>query len=364
MFQSTTKKLRELFGILTSDISAKEIRQLVTKDAPNYLSFYSKYAEEASSKSKPIRYLKLAKNLFIAFLLKLNPARRFIYFVFLFIFLWGWQNDLWFYVLTGFVGINILLAFELADKLIMRNELEVARDVQINALPKDSPQNEFYDIDFFYETAQEVGGDYLDFSCDPTDNKLKHIIIGDVSGKGLGAALYMLQIKAAFHLLGNFFQSPTQILSQLNCELYKKIKVGNFFTASLLSLNEEGNFKFARAGHLPLYKYTRSSNSFEFFQPKGIGIGLTDQCTFNANLEEKLIESKSEDIFILFTDGLIESRNSYESEFGEQKLKNIIMKYSHLSSKEIKDGILRELKRFIGENSIFDDATVIVLKRK
>ncbi|MDP3683650.1 MAG: SpoIIE family protein phosphatase, partial [Ignavibacteria bacterium] len=363
-FQSTTKKLRDLFGILTSDISTNEIRQLVTKDAAGYLSFYAKYAEEVSVKSRTIRYLKLAKNLFIAFLLKLNPARRFIYLVVLFIFLWGWQTNIWFYVLIGFIGINILLAFELADKLIMRNELEVARDVQISALPQEPPENEFYDIAFFYETAQEVGGDYLDFSCDPTDNKLKHIIIGDVSGKGLGAALYMLQIKAAFHLLGNFFQSPTEILSQLNCELYKKIKVGNFFTASILSLNEEGNFIFARAGHLPLYKYTRSSHGFEFFQPKGIGIGLSNQTVFNINLEEIFIESKSEDIFVLFTDGLIESRNTFEREFGEDKLKNVITKYSHLSSKEIKNGILTELKRFIGENNIFDDATVIVLKRK
>ncbi|MFA6596181.1 MAG: SpoIIE family protein phosphatase [Ignavibacteriaceae bacterium] len=364
MFQSTAKKLRELFGILTSDISAKEIRQLVTKDAASYLSFYSKYAEEASSKSKPIRYLKLAKNLFIAFLLKLNPARRFIYLVILFLFLWGWQNDIWFYVLSGFVGINILLAFELADKLIMRNELEVARDVQISALPQEPPENEFYDIAFFYETAQEVGGDYLDFSSDEKTHRLQHIIIGDVSGKGLGAALYMLQIKAAFQVLGKIFHTPKQILSQLNSELYKKIKIGNFFTASVLSLDEQGNFTFARAGHLPLYKYTRSSNSFEFFQPKGIGTGLTDQSTFNENLEELFIESKSGDVFVLFTDGLIESRNTYESEFGEPKLKNTIIKYSHLSSKEIKDGLLKELKKFIGENSIFDDATVIVLKRK
>jgi len=364
MFQSTTKKLRELFGILTSDISAKEIRQLVTKDAASYLSFYTKYAEKTSSKSKLIQYLKLSKNLFIAFLLKLSPARRFIYFVFLFLFLWGWQNDIWFYVLAGFAGINILLAFELADKLIMRNELEVARDVQLNALPKESPENEFYDIAFFYETAQEVGGDYLDFSCDEKTNRLQHIIIGDVSGKGLGAALYMLQIKAAFHLLGNFFQSPTQIFSQLNCELYKKIKAGNFFTASLLSLNEDGNFKFARAGHLPLYKYTRSSHCFEFFQPKGIGIGLSNQSVFNENLEEIYIEAKRDDIFILFTDGLIENRNTFEREFGEEKLKNVVTKYSHLSSKEIKDGLLKELKKFIGDNSIFDDATVIVLKRK
>lgn len=364
MFNGTAKKLKDLYLILTSDISAKEVRQLVTKDAAAYLSFYSKYAEKASTKRKSMGYLILAKNLFIAFLLKLNPARRIIYLAILFLFLWGWQHALWFYVVVGFLGVNILLAFELADKLIMRNELEVARDVQLNALPKESPQNEFYDIDFFYETAQEVGGDYLDFSCDPTDNKLKYIIIGDVSGKGLGAALYMLQIKAAFHLLGNFFQSPTQILSQLNCELYKKIKVGNFFTASVLSLNEEGNFKFARAGHLPLYKYTRASHSFEFFQPKGIGIGLSNQAIFNENLEEIYIEAKSEDIFVLFTDGLIESRNTFDREFGEEKLKNVISKYSHLSSKEIKEGILKELKRFIGENTIFDDATVIVLKRK
>ncbi len=364
MFNGTAKKLKDLFGILTSDISTKEIRQLITKDAAGYLTFYSKHAEEVSSKSKPMRYLKLAKNLFIAFLLKLNPARRFIYFVLLFLFLWGWQNDIWFYVLTGFAGINILLAFELADKLIMRNELEVARDVQISALPQEPPENEFFDIAFFYETAQEVGGDYLDFYCDEKTNRLQHVIIGDVSGKGLGAALYMLQIKAAFHLLGNFFQSPTQILSQLNNELYKKMKVGNFFTASLLSLNEEGNFKFVRAGHLPLYKYTRSSHSFEFFQPKGIGIGLSSQSIFNENLEEIFIETKSEDIFVLFTDGLIESRNAFEKEFGEEKLKNVITKYSHLSSKEIKDGVLREMKRFIGENNIFDDATVIVLKRK
>ncbi|NCQ19471.1 MAG: serine/threonine-protein phosphatase, partial [Ignavibacteria bacterium] len=99
-------------------------------------------------------------------------------------------------------------------------------------------------------------------------------------------------------------------------------------------------------------------------QPKGIGIGLSNQSIFNENLEEIFIEAKSEDVFVLFTDGLTESRNSFEREFGEEKLKNVITKYSHLSSKEIKDGILKELKRFIGENSIFDDATVIVLKRK
>ena len=364
MFNGTTKKLKDLYLILTSDISAKEVRQLVTKDAATYLSFYSKYAEKASTKRKSTGYLVLAKNLFIAFLLKLNPARRFIYLAVLFLFLWGWHNGLWIYVVIGFLGVNILLAFELADKLIMRNEFEVARDVQINALPKEPPQNEFYDIDFFYETAQEVGGDYLDFSCDPVNNKLKHIIIGDVSGKGLGAALYMLQIKSAFQLLGKMFQSPTQILSQLNSELHKKMKVGNFFTASVLSLNEQGNFIFSRAGHLPLYKYRRSSNTFEFFQPKGIGIGLSDQNIFNEHLEEILVESKSGDVFILFTDGLIESRNDFDNEFGEQKLKDIVIKYSHLPSEEINNRILKELKKFIGENNIFDDATVIVLKRK
>jgi len=364
MINSTAKKIKELFGILTSDISSKEIKQLITKDAAGYVTFYSKYAEEASSKSPFVRYLILTKNLFIAFLLKLNPARRFIYFVLVFLFLWGWQNNIWFYVLVGFAGINILLAFELADKLIMRNELEVARDVQVSALPQKSPENEFYDIAFFYETAQEVGGDYLDFSCDEKTNRLNHIIIGDVSGKGLGAALYMLQIKAAFHVLGKIFFEPKQILSQLNSELYRKIKIGNFFTASVLSLTGEGNFTFARAGHLPLYKYTRSSNTFEFFTPRGMGIGLADQKIFEENLEELFIESKSEDIFILFTDGLLESRNMFEREFGEKRLQDFIMKHSHQSSVEIKNGLLTELKNFIGEQNIFDDASVIILKRK
>jgi len=364
MFNGTAKKLKELYLILTSDISAREIKQLLTIDAANYLSFYSKYAEKVSSKSKGMRYLKLTKNLFIAFLLKLTPARRFMYLILLFLFLWGANTLQWFYVFAGFVGINILLAFELADKLIMRNELEVAHDVQISALPTQAPENSFYDIAFFYETAQEVGGDYFDFSCDPKSNKLKHVIIGDVSGKGLGAALYMLQIKAAFHVLGKIFTTPKQILVELNNELYKKMKAGNFFTASVLTIYDDGNFHFARAGHLPLYKYTRATNTFKILQPRGIGIGLSNNGTFEENLEEIFIEAEQEDLFLLFTDGLIENRNNFEQEFGETRLKDFLMKHSHQSSQEISSALLRELKRFIGEHSIFDDATIILMKRK
>ena len=351
-----------LYELFAAGLSFEEFQRLIKNDAPGVLDFYMQKVEKPdASRRRPIRYIIFIRELFLAFLMKLAPVRRAFYALAVLSFIIGYVDLNTAYLLLSFIILNLLIAFELADKMNARNELDVARDIQESILPQNPPIIDGYEIAYFYETAKEVGGDYYDF-MQKKDDGTTTIIIGDISGKGMAAALYMIQVQAVFRMILKSVSSPKDILIKLNNQLKNIFRSNSFFTVSTARINPDKSISFSRAGHLPLFYYKKSENSFSFLKPNGIGIGLRDNGIFEKVLEEIVITPEPGDILVFYTDGLSECMDKDKNEFGEENLKRIISKYSNLSADEIHSLFLRSLRIFANGALQHDDITFIILK--
>lgn len=354
-------RLRSIYNFYTGDLSYDELRKLINKEAPSVLKFYLSEAKQPDkNRNVLIRYIAFAKNLFLAFLFKLNPLRRLVYSILLFIFFWGFLNSFWYWVFFAFAGVNLLLAFEVAEKLTAKGELEIARNIQEGLIPKAPPEIPSLDISFYAETAKDVGGDYLDFIPNGVPEK-SLMFIGDISGKGMAAAIYMVQVRAIIHQI---IQSESQlipILTQLNKVLCKIFTKNYFFTVNAAIL-EKNNITFCRAGHLPTLYYRKETNSCTRLTPSGMGLGLTDTDLFSATLQTESVSLNSGDILLFYSDGVSETMNAQNKEFGEDKLERIIVANSHKSASDIERAILINLNAYRGYSDPNDDISIVLIK--
>lgn len=244
----------------------------------------------------------------------------------------------------------------------MAKELEIAHRLQLKLLPQQFPVMEGYDIAGFCSPAKEVGGDYFDFIR--FDNGRLGITVGDVSGKGTPAAIYMTLIKGSFQSYTSDSESPENLLAKINTVMYNASEPEMFVTMLYGILDPAGNtFTFSRAGHNPLLKYNAAEGSIDWLKPKGIGIGLTDTASFGRLSSAKRTSLQSGDILLLYTDGLIEAMNKDMVEFGAERIESI-MKSSHkFTAAEIAEAVRESIFQFTAGQEQHDDITVLVLKR-
>jgi len=358
------KNLKRTYNILTSDLSYAEIEHLFRNDAPSIFEFYIRETQKAGKRRKGlIRIFSLVKNLFVAFVFKLTPARRIIYIIGLYFFLAGLITINTFHIIVGFFIINTLLTFELADKILAKDELEVARKIQTQLMPKTAPQHPYYDIAFFTETAREVGGDFCNFVTNGLANDPLIVIIGDISGKGMRAALHMVQVHTIIQTLKQQ-KDIRQFLIDLNEKLLLILPPTVFFTTNFIELSPNGLINICRAGHMPVLHYSKKTKKCEKMTPAGIGLGLSENILFSESLEKMNIKPAKDDVFVMYTDGLVETRNKKDIEFSEESLENIVCSHAGLSSNEIKEKILTEISQFRGSAVPLDDLTLVVFKYK
>lgn len=256
---------------------------------------------------------------------------------------------------------NAFLYEELANQARIKQELAVARKIQLSSLPQKVPQIEGLQISAVSIPAYEVGGDFYDF-LNGTPNDVT-VIIGDVSGKGTSAALYMSKVQGIFQTLHEFYTSPYELLNKANKMIFKNFESNSFITAISANINAKNKIiSFSRAGHLPLYHYKSTLNIVDKITPKGMGLGLCKEDLFSSSLEEKEISFSSGDIFLFFSDGIIESKNIEGELFGEEKLEQILLKYNNNSSDELCNIVVEEVNKFSADTKQFDDITLVVVK--
>jgi sigma-B regulation protein RsbU (phosphoserine phosphatase) len=256
---------------------------------------------------------------------------------------------------------NAFLYEELTEQERFKQELEIAHRIQLASLPQNVPVILGLDICAASLPALEVGGDFYDF-LNGEDGKIT-VIIGDVSGKGTSAALYMSKIQGILQTLNEFSCSPSQLLTRANKLIYKHIDSKSFITVAGATFNTTNKtLSLARAGHLPLFHLNSKNNSINKMQPGGIGIGLSDDETFKESLEEIKLDFQKGDIFLLVSDGITESINKAGEQFGENRLTNYLKNNNNLNSRQICEGILLSVKNFSGDMKQFDDMTLVVVK--
>lgn len=254
-----------------------------------------------------------------------------------------------------------IFAKNITERQRMQGELEIARSVQMSFLPKEQP--DFANLDIASECipALEVGGDYYDF-VNIDKNKLG-IAIGDVAGKGTKAAFYMTLTKGFLKAVSKQFDSPAEVLSQMNNMFYENVDRGNFISMVYGIFNaEDKTFSFSRAGHNPIIKINSENGDYQFFRPDGIALGLEAGEIFsNSIIEEKVGYSKG-DIFIFYTDGFTEAVNKKNEALGEEKFLQMILEHSAKPSNEIMSRIIKGTKHFIGSAKQHDDMTIMIVK--
>ncbi len=256
---------------------------------------------------------------------------------------------------------NAFLYEELTKRERFKKELEIAHNIQIASLPQHVPVVPGLDIFATSVPATEVGGDFYDF-LDGKANGIT-IVMGDVSGKGTSAALYMSKVQGIFQTLHEFNLSPIKLMIRANQLLYKHIDSKSYITAIGANFNTElKSLCFARAGHLPLYYFSNRIKEIRKIQPSGIGLGLSEKNIFDFSIEEIKIEYFTGDIFLFISDGVTEALNRAGEQFGEQRLLELVKNNHESDSKNLVDNILESVQSFSSDTNQFDDITVVVVK--
>lgn len=365
MKRRISTKAKKLYDFYKGDLTIKDIEKLVVRDVPDLYDFYAGRMEKPEyTQNKIRRFIRTVKNIFIEFLEQLTPIRRIIFSVALVIYFFSYINADWQWATIAFILVCLLIAFELADKLTAKNELAVAQEIQKSLMPKSPPQNAHYEISCFMENAREVGGDYYDFiKCENSSEKL-FVVVGDISGKGMAAALHMVQVQSVLHQTIYECKSPKEILSSINNKIKRILPRGSFFTVCIASINPDGSLLLSRAGHLPVLHYKNDEDTFKNLLPKGIGIGIAENELFDTTLGEICVKPNKGDILVFYTDGVIEARNRFKQEFGEERLKKIISKYKDSSPEIIKNYVVQNISIFMENAPSHDDFTLVILKAK
>jgi sigma-B regulation protein RsbU (phosphoserine phosphatase) len=256
---------------------------------------------------------------------------------------------------------NAILTEELREQDRLKKELEVARRIQLSTLPQNDPEVAGLDVSGVSIPAFEVGGDYYDY-LDFTDGRFG-VVIGDVSGKGTSAALYMSQLKGILKTASRYHRSIKDLLIEVNSITYKNIEAQAYITLMCAAFDiETRQLSLAKAGHLPLIHYSAGDRRCRQLIPKGIGIGLEQGEIFKAELEETRLGFGAGDVFVFYTDGVIEARNPDGEEFETEPLLNLIQQNGWASAAELRDRIISQVREFAGEASQRDDMTLVVVK--
>lgn len=249
---------------------------------------------------------------------------------------------------------------EKRNRLLMEQELSIAKNIQVAFLPASVPQIEGIEIVASIETAKAIGGDLYDFADAVAGQKKLGIMIGDVSGKGVPAALFMARAIADFRHFVNPADAPSKVLSELNREVALNYKTGLFITMFYMIYDSANkSLTFSNGGHLPAIRL-KSDGTIELLKTEGMPLGLIDSETYS----DGVIKLSPEDTIVLYTDGVTEARNSEREEFGEGRLKDAVFESRGLSAASMADNIKKRLNKFVGAVPQYDDCTFIVLKIK
>ena len=248
-----------------------------------------------------------------------------------------------------------------AQKLKIERDLDLARNIQNGLLPSCIPEIGNLDICGEMIPALQVGGDYYDLLPVNGSNSKLYVIIGDVSGKGLSASLYMTKLQTMIQFACTSDKSPKEILVEVNRRIYGEMEKNWFATMSVAFFDLERNIvKFCRAGHMPLL--TATNGTVDSYRTQGIGVGLERGDIFEKSLIEKEIKLKSGQIYAFFTDGVTEAMNETQDLFGEEKLSSILKDKASHRSTEIMDEIWSSVNTFRGKAEPNDDMTMVIVK--
>jgi serine phosphatase RsbU (regulator of sigma subunit) len=248
-----------------------------------------------------------------------------------------------------------------AERERLKADLEVASRAQQQMLPDEPPQLPGYDIAAICRPSKDVGGDLYDFINLP-DGRLG-IVVADVSGKGVPAALYMTLTKGLLASVAEEQSDPGAILREVNRHLYEACRKKVFVTLFLGVLDPATRtLTYARAGHNPTVWRSPRQNTTELLRPSGMGLGLNQGKIFNTTLKVAQLQLAPQDALFFYSDGITEAMNAKQEEYGEERLMALAEKTDTLKAGAALASVMADVSAFLGSIAPQDDQTLVVLK--
>jgi len=278
--------------------------------------------------------------------------------------LFAWFN-IWidlFYPLILIFGVYILCTFyqyiaEQNKRFLMQRDLDIAKRIQQSFLKPSAPEKKGLDIGFKMEPAKSIGGDLYDFVLN--SDKSLGIMVGDVSGKGVPAALFMAMTVSSFRFHSKTECDPVKVVSHLNDQIACESTSGLFVTLTYLCIEAEYNrLSICDAGHLPIVYAGKDKETTLITAKSGMALGIMEEVEFT----KTKISVSPGDVLVLYTDGVTEARNPRAEEFGEKRLVDMVSEARHLSAKEITESIYDGIIKFRKKAPQHDDITIMVIK--
>ena len=245
------------------------------------------------------------------------------------------------------------------EKQKITEQLRIAQRIQKGLLPKEHPPAPRLDISGISIPAQTVGGDYYDYITLPGNRLL--VAVGDVSGKGVSAALYMSKVQGMIRFAAQMYESPKDILVRVNRLIYEGMERNSFITVILALFDfDTDTVTICRAGHTP--PLVALNGDMRYLGSEGMGLGLENGEVFEQSLEEKTFALRPEGLLVLYSDGLTEAMDAKMNEFGEERVLSMVRGAAQMSAADLQQLLLDEVARHRGDAEQNDDITLVVIR--
>jgi sigma-B regulation protein RsbU (phosphoserine phosphatase) len=243
----------------------------------------------------------------------------------------------------------------------LNEELAIGQKIQRSLLPEICPAIPGWEIAASYQPARQVGGDLYDFFQQPDEPHCLSMVIADVTGKGIPAALFMASLQTVLRNESMKGHNPGEILKQANLYIMRNLHYRLFVSAFYATLDTTtSHLTYTNSGHnWPLWLHAETSQA-HWLTTEGMVLGAF----MDVDMEKKTIEIKPKDAIVFYTDGVTEARNASGDFFGEERLRAVVESGVEHDAQQLMEAILTAITSFRGDIPLSDDLTLFVLKRK
>ena len=385
-------KARAFFSTYTQDLNAEDLGKLFTRETPEAYRFFARGVNTAELEGLPWhrRAVSYLHAFFMAFTMRLSPARRAIYGlalvasviglfelfqgigilsfhlpIALFFVRFGVPGPLFpdgtLWLLSGFLLLHLLVLLEVADRLSLKRDLEVAREIQSAMLPEGTWSGHNVEAFGLTQPANTVGGDFYDILPQPDGTVI--IALGDVAGKASPAALLMALLLAILRTLVDEDMPLPALMRRLNLQVGRHAPASRFITLFLASFNPDtGSLAFINAGQTPPL-LRRRDGTIQRLSTGGVALGMFE----GSEYEQGHIDLEPGDALVMYSDGITEAESPDGTPFDEAGLERTLAlhagAYATSGAAELGRAIFSAVERHRRDQRLSDDLTVLVLSR-
>ena len=360
-------KIRNFWQKISDGIAIQQLWAQVHADARASYDFYSKDVESGrlEGESHFRHFTRMARALFWAMMMKLSPGRRVLLLIALVLLFFpavhvnngdGEFDTTGFRFVAGGILV-ILLALELSDRVTMKRDLEIAREIQSWLMPSEAPRVTGIDIAFATRPANTVAGDYYDAFFRANERLL--VVVADVAGKSVPAALLTATLQASLRTLAALPGSLTELVDRVNRYSCEQSLNGRRFTTAFVAELEPstGSLTYVNAGHnWPVVQ--RASGAIERLEAGGLPLGITAARQYQSGTTTLA----RGDLLFIFTDGLVEAEDDKEREYGEERMLPVLQTLQSATSADGLKRVMASVDAFVGLTRQHDDITCLLLR--